>query len=119
MSGLFDPGEPLSDAPEAVPESRPEQPTAEQEEQAEIVWEDVQPEVDYEGYPDDDEWAHDPKCQCNGCLMEKVRLNLLRKLHYRRCEQDGISSVERVRYYRRRARWKLPLFERGPREFRK
>ncbi len=83
-------------------------------EQSVIPWDDVPPE---EAPDDDAEWVHDPKCMCDPCCEERARLNAFRKWQYAaRCEADRMTQRDRVKYYRRRARRKLPLFERGPRE---
>ena len=113
---LFDPGEPLADAPELPLHPRREQPA----EQTQIAWEDVPPVLDTTGYPSDEAWVHAPDCKCKGCADERARLAIVRKAQYvARCLADRMTQAVRVSYYRARARRKLPLFERGPRELKK
>lgn len=114
MDALFDRGD---DVPEQVPESPAPVAKAKPDEQTEIPWLDVEPEIDTTGYPSERAWVHDPKCKCLVCLVEKARLLRIRREQYAApCEADRKTVAERVKYYRSRALRKLPLFERGPRE---
>lgn len=88
-------------------------------EQTEIVWEDVEPDIDTTGYPSEAAWVHAPYCQCGGCRERADTLLSVRRWMYAmRCEADRKTVQDRIRYYRKRARRKLPLFELSPKELR-
>lgn len=87
--------------------------------QIEIAWEDVAPVIDTEGFPSEEAWVHSDKCRCGGCRERASTLLMVRRwMMAMRCEAERIDIQNRILYYRKRARRKLPLFEPSPKELR-
>lgn len=82
-------------------------------EQTVIPWDDVD-DITPDG------WVHAPTCRCVECKRSRQLLYRLRQwLDSMRCEADEATVRQRIRYYRKRARRGLPLFELSPRELRR